>query len=77
MKRAKRRHHAQRMKARVLDWEKREADNLDHMFDVDMWRVVRKAENRARCSCWMCGNLRKFFKERTRQEEWDWKKEEW
>jgi hypothetical protein len=29
----------------------------------------KNADNLKRCSCWMCGNPRKYFKERTLQEK--------
>ena len=72
MKRAERRHHARRMKARVLNWQKQENARMDHAWGISMEYVVRHAEHRAKCSCWMCGNPRKWSKERTRKEDMDW-----
>jgi hypothetical protein len=77
MKRAERRHHARRMKAKVLNWAKQEAERMDYMFgDADQYRVVRQAETRKRCSCWMCGNPRKYQGERTRQKDVDWREDD-
>jgi hypothetical protein len=64
-KRALRRHHRQRMirhalRSYVLRWE-----------DDEEWareRALRWYNNLAKCSCWMCGNPRKYERKPTRQE---------
>ena len=65
-KRALRRHHRQRMIARayrsyVLCWENDE--------DIQRERVLRWYNNLAKCSCWMCGNPRRYKGRPTLQEE--------
>lgn len=38
--------------------------------DDEFQKHIRKlAENRKKCSCWMCGNARRMFKEKTMQEK--------
>ena len=66
MNRAKRRHH----KFRVRDKAKRVFKWLmgDLYDDND---ATKRAEHMAGCSCSMCGNPRKFFKESTRKEKVD------
>lgn len=57
--RSVRRHHLQRMKARAAKIGKRQG-----------WirSKILCAEHMASCSCWMCGNPRKYFGEPTIQE---------
>jgi hypothetical protein len=57
--RAERRHHRERMKARAahffdIQWEKNKHP------DVYQHRLVRRIDTPARCSCWMCGNPRRY-----------------
>lgn len=61
MKRALRRHHVARMKvARGFHWGR------DIRHDV---KVLGKAvDTPCPCSCWMCGNPRRYFHELSRQE---------
>jgi hypothetical protein len=66
MNRANRRHHRFRVRQkakRVLKWLM--GDCFDPKF------ADKRAEHMANCSCSMCGNPRKFFGERTRQESVD------
>ena len=65
--RAERRHHHLRMLEKVKDfslykyasWS--EEEKLQHQ--------KRMAENRKPCSCYMCGNPRKHWKDKTMQEK--------
>ena len=66
MSRAKRRHHKFRVREnakRAMKWL------LGDLYDEDA--VTKRADHMANCSCWMCGNPRKYFNERTRQETVD------
>lgn len=65
--RAFRRHHHDRMLNKVKDFD---------MYQNDFWSEEEKlqhqrkmAETRKPCSCHMCGNPRKVFKEKTLQEK--------
>ena len=66
--RAERRHHHNRMKKRTeefvdLQWHKdREPEEFAKI-------VCKRAENRQKCSCHMCGNPRKHWKDKTLQEK--------
>jgi hypothetical protein len=65
-RRALRRHHAARRKR----WARRE---LSHMIDCHHGRRRLKfigmlADTPKLCSCWMCGNPRRYFSEPTDQE---------
>ena len=62
MKRARRRHDMERMKARArrLFLTALRGRDLDHAHRV--------ADNITVCSCWMCGNPRRHLRERTMQE---------
>ena len=62
MKRAQRRHHIARLKvARCQHWGR------DIRYDAkSLGKVV---DTPCPCSCWMCGNPRRYFKEVTRQEQ--------
>lgn len=64
--RAERRHHHRRMLQRAMDFTKDWG-----WFDPDTYdKHIRKlAENRKKCSCYMCGNARRMFKEKTIQEK--------
>lgn len=62
-----RRHQSQRVKR---NWFKK-LRNRPWNNDDDEWlqhRVVRSFNNRAQCSCHMCGNPRKHWKDKTIQE---------
>lgn len=65
--RSERRHHHQRMLNRVknFDWVKRWFGTGESREE----HVKRMAENRHPCSCHMCGNPRKHFKQKTIQEK--------
>jgi len=58
-----RRHHLQRLKkARAFDHaigESRQGDSV---------ALGRHVNTPAKCSCWMCGNPRRYFDEKSRQE---------
>lgn len=65
--RSLRRHHAERIKQRIrkqrihcYSW----LSNLD-----DPRQVGRLAHTRKPCSCWMCGNPRRYFNEPTWREK--------
>ena len=63
MNRAKRRHHKFRVREkakRVLKWL------MDDLYDET--DATKRADHMAGCSCSMCGNPRKYFNERSRQE---------
>lgn len=59
--RALRRHHQQRMKHRVAAYYGGYARG-------DARHVGKLAQTRAPCSCWMCGNPRRYLGEPTLQE---------
>lgn len=63
--RAIRRHHQARLKkARAVH------DRMDHIGSEHYPRALGKyVQTPARCSCWMCGNPRKYFHERTKAEQ--------
>jgi len=66
--RAERRHHEQRMRAKVrknYEVQQHRQFGEDHYKEV----IARRATTRKPCSCWMCGNPRKFFGEKTIQEK--------
>jgi hypothetical protein len=71
-KRALRRHHRQRMIRHAL---RSYAIGYCFLGDDDEKREFREERARrlhdylTKCSCWMCGNPRKFFKEVTVQEK--------
>jgi len=58
--RAYRRNQKERMKRR--------ARFVARLIDVDKEQWVLNADHLSVCSCWMCGNPRKWLGERTRQE---------
>jgi hypothetical protein len=63
-KRAERRHHLRRMKAKA-----EKSFRFTVGFDEAHPKWAHKFANHlASCSCWMCGNPRKWFKEKTIQE---------
>lgn len=66
--RAERKHHHQRMLDRAKEIARMQ--NLDEWFNKDEFeKHIRKlAENRKKCSCYMCGNARKIWKQKTLQE---------
>jgi hypothetical protein len=51
-KRARRRHHRARMVARAF--------RMARAWDWSIETPQRMADNMAKCSCWMCGNPRKW-----------------
>jgi hypothetical protein len=59
--RAVRRHHEQRMKRRVADYYGGYAQGEPRALG-------KLAHARQLCSCWMCGNPRRYLRERTLQE---------
>lgn len=66
--RAERKHHHQRMLERAR--EIAGLQGLGNWFSKEEFeKHIRKlAENRKKCSCWMCGNARKMFNQKTLQE---------
>lgn len=63
--RAYRRHHRERMKRKA----KRLVAHVWRDGDEKLTRLMmNNADNLKVCSCEMCGNPRKWFKQRTRQE---------
>jgi len=67
--RAERRHHHKRMldKVRNFTYLKYMKDNFTQ---EEYEKYINKlVENRKSCSCWMCGNPRKYTKEKTLQEK--------
>ena len=72
MKRALRRHHAERIKRNfykeLKQWEYYHTDPEEH----EQWMrtyASRRVNTSSMCSCWMCGNPRKYFGHLTLQEE--------
>lgn len=67
--RAERRHHHQRMLGKAKEIALMQ--NLDNWFTKEEFdRHIRYiAENRKKCSCWMCGNPRRVWKQKTYQEK--------
>ena len=57
---AKRRHDKERMKAR--------AKRLGRILGYDPQKAPKYADHITVCSCWMCGNPRRFFAELTMPE---------
>lgn len=47
-------------------WGAGEPRATEEQFDI---RCKKFADNRAKCSCWMCGNPRKWNKEKTLKEK--------
>jgi hypothetical protein len=67
LNRGQRRHHLQRLKkARTFDQE------LGKSRRGAAAALGRHVNTPAKCSCWMCGNPRRYFDEKSRQERiWD------
>lgn len=65
--RAERRHHHQRMLDRVKNFRIYDYFFLDD--DARKRHQQKVAETRKPCSCWMCGNPRRYFNEKTMQEK--------
>ena len=62
MKRALRRHHAARLKVmRHFHWGR----DIRH----DVKSLGKAVDTPCPCSCWMCGNPRRYFNQLTRQEQ--------
>jgi hypothetical protein len=58
-----RRHHLQRLKkARAFD------QAIGESRQDDAAALGRHVNTPAKCSCWMCGNPRRYFDEKSRQE---------
>jgi hypothetical protein len=72
MNRAKRRHHRFRVRRRA---EKILRSVFGDFYSRD--DAAKRAEHLAGCSCPMCGNPRKWFGERTRQERLHDVSEDW
>ena len=62
-KRARRRHHGERMRQRAL-----RSVVLSSRGDMTREDVGRWYNNLQKCSCYMCGNPRRYFGGPTRQE---------
>ena len=63
-KRSVRRHHKQRMKDEIKD---KYLNNWQYK-DVDERTLGIESDTQKRCSCWMCGNPRKYFGDIDRNE---------
>lgn len=65
--RAERRHHHERMKNKVskFHWIKKWFGSNESRED----HIRKMAETRKPCSCYMCGNPRKHWKDKTLQEK--------
>jgi uncharacterized Fe-S cluster-containing radical SAM superfamily protein len=68
-KRAERRHHRRRMQAKARRYY-RFNNSWNHDPRSKEWEdaAATRADHIANCSCAMCGNPRKWLKEKTRQE---------
>jgi hypothetical protein len=63
LNRSRRRHHLQRLKkARAFDLA------IGESRQGDAATLGRHVSAPAKCSCWMCGNPRRYFDEKSRQE---------
>lgn len=66
--RAMRRHHLARIKHKRTDL-------VINIYHLELTVAERRhqvgtlANSGTRCSCWMCGNPRRYFKEKTHQEK--------
>ena len=67
--RADRRHHHQRMIDKVKNFWWLQADKYWGSEEKRQKHIRKMAETRHPCSCHMCGNPRKAFKEVTLQEQ--------
>ena len=67
--RADRRHHHQRMIDKVKNFYWLQADKYWGSEEKRQKHIRKMAETRTPCSCYMCGNPRKMFKEVTFQEQ--------
>lgn len=65
-KRAQRRHHYQRLKSKRKNYWNHGYNTYETTEEVLSGKVVDTPKV---CSCYMCGNPRKYFKEKTRQEK--------
>jgi len=67
--RAERRHHHERMLNRTRKFEC--VNGMQEWFSLTDFekRIRQLAENRKACSCWMCGNERRYWKQKTMQEK--------
>lgn len=62
-----RRNERQKALNRVLEWTSRRSYGWGHSSDL-LVHSKKRSVNPASCSCWMCGNPRKYFGAVTRQE---------
>ena len=63
MKRAIRRHHSDRMKAKARRIYRINNYLLDHLLDKTFEdAAAKRADYLKSCSCWMCGNPRRYYK---------------
>ena len=62
-------HHKQRMKDRALQIAKAQRFNNDPQGINEMRKenLIHNADNLTICSCWMCGNPRRYFKGKYQQ----------
>jgi hypothetical protein len=68
--RALRRHHEERIKRRVRNY-------YGGVHRDDPRRVGQMAHARKLCSCWMCGNPRRYFNEPTLRERREAARRSW
>ena len=63
MKRALRRYHSARMKAKAKRYFRQQEQRMDSTYPKE-WedRAARFADHLKSCSCWMCGNPRHYYK---------------
>ena len=52
----------------VTRWKERVADYYHGTHQGDPRRIGQMSSTRAPCSCWMCGNPRRYFDDITLQE---------
>jgi len=64
--RALRRHHRERIKRkRLRQFHIMFEDRIANLYSKEIIKMLNTA---VPCSCWMCGNPRKYWKEKSRQE---------
>lgn len=66
-KRALRRHHRERLKENMIRREKDLFKRMDWPFRITTNALIT-VETPTRCSCYICGNPRKWYNEKTLQE---------
>ena len=67
--RAERRHHHFRMKERVKRFYTTKEIKEHWGEEFAEIHICKRTENRQPCSCFMCGNPRKYWKQKTLQEK--------